>query len=332
MTMTSTLPGADIRGFYRALGVLLPEWATTEASVRCFADPDAHAREDRDPSCSVNLQTGAWHCWGCGASGGAYDAAIALGHTPASAMDLLIDYGLAERRPRSRGSARRPPRPPATAPTRTPAPKPPPRRLSVGEAEIARWKRALITQPWPVAQLRDEQRRLWQRQTADELDLGWDRGRVIIPIRDADGGVQGVLRYAPRRTRAPKMLAMAGTRLGLVPRPDQHPAAWYLLAEGPPDMITGRSRGLPVIAIPGDHAWDPSWADQFAGQRVTVVMDCDRQGREAAARIAADLKATAAAVAIADLDPNRDDGYDLTDWLDQNRQLSVRALRALFEP
>ena len=188
-----------------------------------------------------------------------------------------------------------------------------------------------MTQPWPVARLRDEQRRLWQQQTADELDLGWDLGRVIIPIRDAGGGVQGVLRYAPRRTRAPKMLAMAGTRLGLIPRPDQHPAAWYLLAEGLPDMITGRSRGLPVIAIPGDHAWDPSWADQFAGERVTVVMDCDRQGREAAARIAADLKATAAAVAIADLDPNRDDGYDLTDWLDQNR-MSVRALHTLFEP
>ena len=257
--MTSTLPGADIRGFYRALGVLLPEWATTEASVRCFADPGVHAREDRDPSCSVNLETGAWHCWGCGASGGAYDAAIAVGHTPASAMDLLIDYGLAERRSQSRSSGRRPPWPPAPAPARTPAPEPPPRRLRVGEAEIARWKRALITQPWPVAQLRDEQRRLWQRQTADELDLGWERGRVIIPIRDAGGGVQGILRYAPRRTRAPKMLAMAGTRLGLVPRPEQHPAPWYVLAEGPPDMITGRSRGLPVIGIPGDHAWDPSW-------------------------------------------------------------------------
>jgi hypothetical protein len=65
---------------------------------------------------------------------------------------------------------------------------------------------------------------------------------------------------------------------------------------------------------------------------VTVVMDCDRQGREAAARIAEDPKATAAAVAIADVDPSRDDGYDLTDWLDQNRRLSVRALRALCEP
>ena len=33
LIITSTLPGGDIRGFYRALEVLLPEWATTEASV-----------------------------------------------------------------------------------------------------------------------------------------------------------------------------------------------------------------------------------------------------------------------------------------------------------
>ena len=79
--MTSTLAGADIRGFYYALGVELPDWATVEASVRCFADPDAHAHEDRDPSCSVNLTHGAWHCWGCGAQGGAYDAALRLGRS-----------------------------------------------------------------------------------------------------------------------------------------------------------------------------------------------------------------------------------------------------------
>ena len=74
--MTSTLAGADIRGFYSALGIELPDWATVEASVRCFADPDAHAHDDRDPSCSINLTHGAWHCWGCGAKGGAYDAAL----------------------------------------------------------------------------------------------------------------------------------------------------------------------------------------------------------------------------------------------------------------
>jgi hypothetical protein len=55
--MTTTLPDADIRGFYAALGIELPGWAQREASVRCFAAPDAHARGDRDPSCSVNVET-----------------------------------------------------------------------------------------------------------------------------------------------------------------------------------------------------------------------------------------------------------------------------------
>jgi len=42
--MTQTLAGANIRGYYAALGIQIPGWARTEASVRCFADPDAHRR------------------------------------------------------------------------------------------------------------------------------------------------------------------------------------------------------------------------------------------------------------------------------------------------
>jgi hypothetical protein len=96
--VTGTLPGADVRGFYRALGIELPGWAEREAPVGCFADPGAHAHGDRDPSCSVNLESGAWHCWGCGAAGGAYDAALARGRQPREAIDLMIAHGLATRR------------------------------------------------------------------------------------------------------------------------------------------------------------------------------------------------------------------------------------------
>ena len=42
-------------------------------------DPgDAHAHDDHRPSCSVNLESGAFHCWGCDAKGGAYDAAVEI--------------------------------------------------------------------------------------------------------------------------------------------------------------------------------------------------------------------------------------------------------------
>ncbi|MGI8559001.1 MAG: hypothetical protein ACR2ND_11965 [Solirubrobacteraceae bacterium] len=79
-------------------------------------------------------------------------------------------------------------------------------------------------------------------------------------------------------------------------------------------MIAARSRDLPAIAVSGDHAWQPSWAQLLAGRHVTIVMDADAQGRAAARRSSAAL-ITCARPHIVDLAPLRDDGYDFTDWL-----------------
>jgi len=59
---------------------------------------DARAPGDRDPSCSVNVETGVWHCWGCGAAGGASDAALAHGLAARDAIDVMIADDLATRR------------------------------------------------------------------------------------------------------------------------------------------------------------------------------------------------------------------------------------------
>ena len=74
------------RAFYRRLGIQLLRGASGEAPARCFAAPDAYRHDDRHPSASVNLISGAWYCHACGAHGGAYDAALLRGHTPRSAM------------------------------------------------------------------------------------------------------------------------------------------------------------------------------------------------------------------------------------------------------
>ena len=123
------------------------------------------------------------------------------------------------------------------------------------------------------------------------------------------------------------MLAVRGTQLGLIPHPAAEPSTWVVLVEGPPDMISARSQGLPAIAVPGDDAWETGWAQLLVGRYVSVVLDCDRAGRHAAARIAGDLKAAGVRGSIVDLAPDRQDGYDLTDWLDERRGLGRERVR-----
>jgi DNA primase len=156
-----------------------------------------------------------------------------------------------------------------------------------------------------------------------ELEVGLDsNGRLTIPIRDADEKLHGVLRYQPWHTHQPKMLAVRGTQLGLIPNPARESSHQILLVEGPADMIAGRSNGMAAIAVPGTNAWRSEWRTLLAGRRVTVIMDCDRPGRDAAQRILRDLTGVAD-VSVLDLDPGRDDGYDLTDALLDRSHASV---------
>lgn len=149
-----------------------------------------------------------------------------------------------------------------------------------------------------------------------------DRGRITIPVRDDERRLIGMLRYQPwPQPREPKMLATAGSRRALLPHPAAEPSTHVLLVEGEPDMIGARSRGLPAIAVPGVDGWRRAWAQLFAGRDVTVIMDCDEQGRAAAAAIESDLSQLGV-VRVLDLAPDRNDGYDLTDWLRQ-RERSV---------
>lgn len=316
--MSQTLAGADIRGYYQALGIQLPAWARTEASVPCFADPDAHRRGDRNPSCSVNLEHGAWHCHACGAAGGAFDAAEKRGYSPREAIDLMVAYRLTEHHPYRRGpNANVGPR--SGSISKRPA-RPPRSPLRTTRDDIDRWQAALAADTVLIAKLARE--RGWLYATMLELELGVDRGRITIPVRDEERQLIGMLRYQPwPQPTEPKMLAAAGSRRALLPHPAAEPSTHVLLVEGEPDMIGARSRGLPAIAVPGVDAWRRPWAQLLAGREVTVIMDCDERGRAAAAAIESDLSSLGA-VRVLDLAPDRDDGYDLTDWLRQ-RERSV---------
>ena len=237
-------------------------------------------------------------------------------------MELPIAHDLAEPRPTTRtprqSASEHPrsnPRPAALAPMAG-------RVLAVTEHDIADWAARLDRDGRLIRRLAIE--RGWATSTIRDLQLGQDGARITIPVRDRGGTLRGVLRYDPFGCRDPKMLAAPGTRLGLIPHPAREASARVILVEGPPDMIAARSCGVPAIAIPGTSAWQPSWAPLLAGRHVTIVMDCDPPGRQAADQIGASLRAAAIAADVIDLWPQRDDGYDLTDRILSQRHIRPR--------
>ena len=86
----------DVPGYYGAIGIDLPNKQGPQLQVRCFANPNAHKRNDRNASCSVNVDSGVWCCFGCGAQGGAYDAGLAMGLAKRDSMELLKRHGLVD--------------------------------------------------------------------------------------------------------------------------------------------------------------------------------------------------------------------------------------------
>lgn len=284
----------DVRALFAELGVQLPGWEGRNVPVSCFADPGAHSREDRNKSCSVSTETGAWMCHGCGASGGAYDAALALGRRPREAMELLERHGL-------------------VGATETGVRQIGPSGLDAKEQAVAAARRALAANRGMLDRL--QQLRGWSPQAVVSLGLGVAEDRVLFPIRDGQGRLVGVNRYAPNPAKrsGPKMLADQGSRRDLFPAPETLSAREVWLVEGEADSVAARTLGLSATGVPGVQGWRSEWAGRFKGRSVATLMDCDPQGRECAERITADLRAAGVEVVSVDLAPGRTDGYDLGD-------------------
>lgn len=190
-----------------------------------------------------------------------------------------------------------------------------PPRLAVTEKDVAHWHDALMGSEKLLARL--DELRGWTPQALVELELGFDGERVTFPYRDSDHRLVGLGRYHPnpkRRADGPKLKADAGSRRQLFPAPERVAGDLWLV-EGEPDAVRLNSIGLPTVGVPGVKGWRPEWAERFRERRLVVCFDCDRAGREAAGGVVADLARTAAGVRLLDLDPAREDGFDVSDFL-----------------
>ena len=61
-----------LQAFLEEKGLFVPQGFGEWHKVSCFNDV-AHPRGDRNPSASVNLRTGRYHCFACDLGGDVYD-------------------------------------------------------------------------------------------------------------------------------------------------------------------------------------------------------------------------------------------------------------------
>ena len=158
----------------------------------------------------------------------------------------------------------------------------------------------------------------WTPAAIERLSIGIHNDRFTIPIRDGDGTLVNLIRYAPDAIRSngqPKSLAVKNAKRDLFPAPETIEGDEVWLWEGESDAITATALGLPAVGVPGTQGWKKAWAKRFEDRAVFILLDCDDKARIAAEKIAADLWPYAESVRIVPLDPNRDDGYDLGDFV-----------------
>lgn len=166
----------------------------------------------------------------------------------------------------------------------------------------------------------------WNTGVIDELELGLHGDRVVFPVRDAYGNLTGMVRYAPNpdHRKGPKSLA-EGER-ELFPRPERYSGGTVWLFEGEPDAVAAASCGLQAVGVPGVQTWKKGWDDRLVRfEQVNICFDCDPAGREAANARQASL-AERVTVKLIDLDPSREDGFDVSDVVKSEGPQNARDL------
>jgi hypothetical protein len=287
------------------LGQLLEEVTGVPARGAAYPCPNPnHDQTGRTPPVSLGVSNDyqLFNCHGCGAGGTAIDALMLVRGFDAAGA-------LAELRTRA-GHTEAPPVP---KPKRNPQPLP-------SEQRIAELAQRLVDDRRLVERVGE--RRGWSRDALASLGVGVDGDRLTFPIRDGAGALVNVCKYSPRPSDGErKMISLAGRPRDLYPAPESIEGDVVWLVEGEPDSVAATSIGLPAVGLPGVEFAKRLDVERFRRfSRVHIVLDCDQPGRDAATQIASALAKAGVESRVVDIEPNRDDGFDLGDLVSDAAQ------------
>lgn len=169
-------------------------------------------------------------------------------------------------------------------------------------------------------------KRLYERGITDDMirdaRIGFDRGRITIPIFDTQGRCINVRRYLPGAPGPQKMKNTRGHGDPAIYQPDQlkYDTVWVMGGEMKALVVKhllNRSKIGAISVTAGEGAWDTAYSRMLQGKRVYLGFDVDAGGREAADKIAAMTVQYAEFVGVLHwpLDPDKYPKGDINDWV-----------------
>jgi hypothetical protein len=287
----------SVREFFEGeMGVKLPAPnVANEVAVSC------PFHRDGKPSMSINLDTGMWKCFSCGASGDMYTLYEELHGVDFATAKAAVDKG-------------------DFLPT-------------VPEEEVDDWNEALLEDQVRLKWLKTK--RGITKDTVKKFRLGWNGSRITIPVLDSARRIVNVRMYKPNTPGKDKVISYkagyGATRLFPLYNLDKKSV---VLFEGEMDTLLGCDLGLPAIGTTGGAGtWKSAWSRFFTGKNVYICYDRDIQGVAGAAKVAKALLRHAKAVYVVELpiDKLRESGgQDFTDYIVTHRY-SIQDFKQLLK-
>lgn len=238
--------GSFVDSYMKVAGRAGEEW-----TVSCPVHPD------RNPSCSINVRTGAWICYSCGARGGIkhLERIFRARATGGSVSDDYLD-GLRER-----------------------------------AAEVINRPRVESTNIYPEAWLNqfDQPTDYWRKRGfgspfASHWRLGYDTEHhaATIPLRTLKGEVIGVIRRYLSKKAKPRYKYPSGLRIsqyvwGLW-EPREQP--FVVITEGSVDALAMWQAGIPAVALLGSRVSDRQARiiRSIGAREIISALDNDKAG------------------------------------------------------
>ena len=197
--------------------------------------------------------------------------------------------------------------------------KPKPSRQPLTDEYVTRCREALAKHD-RIAYLTD--RRGLSAASVGAYRLGYDevRDRYTLPVYDASGSLVNVRRYLPDAKPGRKMLNTMGYGTPARLYPSLPPSGPVVVCEGEWDALVLNQYGFQAVtSTHGAATFLPEWVPLFKGRHVAFLYDCDVPGRKCSAEHAAKVATVAKSVRVVDLDPDRDDKWDVSDWFTEGR-------------